>query len=242
LQVCGFECGIEGKVAGAVGKELEGSTKGEDCVNFVDGDALAEFDVLFVHVSALPNDEERDEILTAWVTVEMVCSPDKTHTSFPFFTSPLYWPPVKFENGCVGVMNEPSTRVWTNRGMSLMLLAGYAPLMTWFESRAATATVSLRYSIAAPSGVSRGTAANAALVGAKMVMLEDPARVSARPSTRLTSSSRVLRSGCEARSAAMSPWAKQAPAIKTEDQIDERILKDFEVVAETVEGIGCWPR
>lgn len=56
-------------------------------------------------------------------------------------------------------------------------------------------------------------------------MLDAAARVSARPSTRPTSSSSVLRSGCDLRSAAISPWARQEPAIKAADQSDVRMLK-----------------
>ena len=73
------------------------------------------------------------------------------------------------------------------------------------------AMVSFLFSMAWPSGTSRGTAAKASFVGAKMVMLEAADSVSASPSTRPTSSRRVLRSGCEARRAPMSPWAILVP-------------------------------
>jgi hypothetical protein len=90
VQVCGLERGVHGEVASAVGEELEGSAEGEDGVDFVNGDAFAEFDVLLIQVRGLLHENVGDEMLTAWVTVEMVCSPDKMQTSFPFFTSPLY--------------------------------------------------------------------------------------------------------------------------------------------------------
>ena len=49
----GFESGVHGEVAGAVGEELEGRAEGEDRVNFVDGYAFAEHDVLGVCVSVV---------------------------------------------------------------------------------------------------------------------------------------------------------------------------------------------
>jgi hypothetical protein len=58
-----------------------------------------------------------------------------------------------------------------------------------------------------------------------IVMLLAAARVSARPSTRETSSRSVLRSSWELRSEAMSPWARQTLAKRTEDRAETRMMQ-----------------
>lgn len=88
------------------------------------------------------------------------------------------------------------------------------------------AMLSLRHSMAWPSGSSRGTLAKASFVGATMVMLDAAASVSASPSTSPTSSSSVLRSSCDARRAAMSPWARQVPAISTEAHEERCMVRE----------------
>ena len=69
-------------------KSWEGAPKEREGVDFVDGYAGAEGDVLFGWVRLVGNHPcVHICVYTALVTVEMVCSPERTQTSLPFFTS-----------------------------------------------------------------------------------------------------------------------------------------------------------